>query len=505
MESPLLLLLLLGLAAAATGQLDFGGENDLPPLEPAPPVEPAPASPLTVFFEQEHYINKASEPGFCEYHCGSERRPVVVKPGRCPAVQPQPEYVCNDVLDQCVYDSECPGGQRCCSNGCARACVDPDLRRRCEDLSCPPETACVDRPPADAVCVSTVPHPGRCWAVQPQPENVCNDDFDLSSDPECLYDAECAPSQRCCSNGCVRVCVDPDLRRRCEDLSCPPETTCVDRPPADAVCVSTVPRPGLCPAPLPPGNQVSCDNTCSYDAECAAGDKCCHNGCAFRCLPPRKPGCAETKCKVGYKCEEDLYGNPECKQIPCEQDGLVVDIECNSCTCIQGFLLCAQEECPPTKEGFCPRIVKGYRGICQEQCGSDYDCPGEQKCCGTGCGHVCKQSIPEIVHPCRTVRFRCGSATHCAATRALCRPGETCPLVPLCVSNASPSCGGCPEGKVCILQKKACSGNGSCPRVWQPICIQLYTDDTIFQEDEEVETQVVAEQQARAADNSVLY
>ncbi|XP_037080457.1 zonadhesin-like [Pollicipes pollicipes] len=401
-----LLTLLLGLVVAANGQLNFGDDASA-------------ASPISIFFEKDHYTNKASEDGFCEEHCGSVKKPVVTKPGRCPPVVP---------------------GQR---------------------------------PPGD-----------------------CRD--------ECLYDSECPGSRRCCSNGCARVCVDPDLRKRCEDIRCPPGTECVEHAFRDAECVDPTPKGGRCPEPADGSSPVGgCDDKCRFDAECDGDAKCCNNGCAFKCLKPRKPGCAETKCKVGYKCAEDRYGNPQCKPIPCYQDGEVVDIECNSCTCIQGFLLCSQEDCPPTKPGFCPRIVRGYQGVCVEGCTDDYSCPGEQKCCSTGCGHTCQDHIRAIVHPCKTVRFRCGDETRCAATRGLCRPGRPCPLVPLCVSNRVPYCESCPKGKVCVLQKRSCRGSGKCHR--QPICIQLYSDDTLFQENEDVEVAVIAKQQGQVIDNSVFY
>ena len=107
---------------------------------------------------------------------------------------------------------------------------------------------------------------------------------------------------------------------------------------------------------------------------------------------------------------------------------------------------------------------------------------------------LCWPAVSEIVHPCKTVRFRCGDATRCAATRGLCQPGKTCPLSPLCVSTRAPFCESCPPGKVCVLQKRSCPNGGSCHR--QPICIQLYSDDTIFEEDEELEQVVVAKQTA---------
>ena len=75
--------------------------------------------------------------------------------------------------------------------------------------------------------------------------------------------------------------------------------------------------------------------------------------------------------------------------------------------------------------------------------------------------------------------------------------------MPLCVSKRAPYCTSCPDGKVCVLQKQYCSGGGACHR--QPICIQLYSDDTIFEENELLEAQVVAEQQERAGENSVFY
>ncbi|XP_043197391.1 latent-transforming growth factor beta-binding protein 4-like [Amphibalanus amphitrite] len=369
----------------------------------------------TIFFEKEHYMNKATEQGFCSTFCGSIRNEIVRKPGRCPAIQPGPQ------------------------------------------------------------------------------RGLCKD--------ECTYDSECPRSQRCCNNGCANVCVEPDFRQTCADLQCGPGTECVDHPVLDAECVSTTPKGGYCPKYMNDSRPIGgCEDMCKFDSQCDGDAKCCFNGCAYKCLKPRKPGCAETKCKVGFKCEEDRYGNPQCKPIPCEQDGEVIDIECNSCTCIQGFLLCAQEECPPVKPGFCPRIVKGYKGRCVEECSSDYDCEGETKCCSTGCGHTCQKPGKAIVHPCKTVRFRCGDDTRCAATRGLCQPGKPCPLSPLCVSNRVPYCESCPEGKVCVLQKKACFGAGRCHR--QPICIQLYSDDTPFEENEDLEVAVVAKQQAARSRNT---
>ena len=42
----------------------------------------------------------------------------------CPNVQPGSVGIC---LQNCSSDSDCTNGQKCCSNGCGRACTQPDL------------------------------------------------------------------------------------------------------------------------------------------------------------------------------------------------------------------------------------------------------------------------------------------------------------------------------------------------------------------------------------------
>ncbi|XP_043228022.1 balbiani ring protein 3-like isoform X2 [Amphibalanus amphitrite] len=409
------------------------------------------------------------------------------KVGRCPA--PELWSPSSRSCDQeCSYDFQCQADERCCYNGCALVCVAPDLRKRCEDHNCAEGFTCVDDGVTDAKCISTAPRDGRCPRWTPGQYKKCGED-------ECQYDEQCPDGEKCCNNGCANVCVGADTRKLCSDIECPTGTACIENPTGDAQCFDTAEKDGLCPRvsndTQPRGG---CQDTCKYDSQCDDNSKCCFNGCAYVCLRPRKPDCDQIKCKVGYKCTEDRSGNPICSPIPCKQDGEIIDIECNSCTCIQGYLLCSQEECPPVKPGFCPKITKGYKGKCVEDCDSDYNCDGEHKCCSTGCGHTCQKPVSEIVHPCKTVRFRCGDATRCAATRGLCQPGKTCPLSPLCVSTRAPFCESCPPGKVCVLQKRSCPNGGSCHR--QPICIQLYSDDTIFEEDEELEQVVVAKQTA---------
>ena len=52
---------------------------------------------------------------------------------------------------------------------------------------------------------------------------------------------------------------------------------------------------------------------------------------------------------------------------------------CDMCKCKEA----------PSKPGFCPAVESDQLGTCEEECGSDNDCEGNQKCCSNGCGHVC--------------------------------------------------------------------------------------------------------------------
>ena len=73
---------------------------------------------------------------------------------------------------------------------------------------------------------------------------------------------------------------------------------------------------GLCPK-LPASGSLGggCQTACRYDAQCADSNKCCNNGCASVCLPPRKPDCETTQCRVGFKCMQRRNGAPYCAAI----------------------------------------------------------------------------------------------------------------------------------------------------------------------------------------------
>ncbi|KAK3595252.1 hypothetical protein CHS0354_010860 [Potamilus streckersoni] len=86
----------------------------------------------------------------------------VTKPGTCP--KPPPIGSC---VEQCSSDKECPGGQKCCSNGCGHTCQTPIVRSQ---RTCP-------IPSGFGTCVE-----------------------------ECSSNADCPRGRICCSNGCGHTC-----------------------------------------------------------------------------------------------------------------------------------------------------------------------------------------------------------------------------------------------------------------------------------------------------------
>uniref|UniRef100_A0A8C3IXY9 WAP domain-containing protein n=1 Tax=Chrysemys picta bellii TaxID=8478 RepID=A0A8C3IXY9_CHRPI len=112
--------------------------------------------------------------------------------------------------------------------------------------------------------------------------------------------------------------------------------------------------------------------------------------------------------------------------------------------CGQGLTLVAP--CVAVKPGACPAVLRGSLGPCVEGCRSDSDCSKAEKCCSTGCGHVCKP--PSEGEGCPAVAQ--GQAGACDKK---CRRDDDCPGSQKCCGNG---CGSectsvTPEGESCLL------------------------------------------------------
>ncbi|ESO97488.1 hypothetical protein LOTGIDRAFT_159529 [Lottia gigantea] len=73
----------------------------------------------------------------------------------------------------CISDSECGTGKKCCSEGCGR------------------------------VCKTTVQqmHKGQCPVTEPI-FTTCQ----FVPGVNCIYDSECSSNEKCCSHGCGKIC-----------------------------------------------------------------------------------------------------------------------------------------------------------------------------------------------------------------------------------------------------------------------------------------------------------
>ncbi|XP_021340999.1 papilin-like isoform X4 [Mizuhopecten yessoensis] len=168
----------------------------------------------------------------------------------------------------------------------------------------------------------------------------------------------------------------------------------------NAPVVTSAPReeykPGQCP-PVARDRSGSCDSECQSDYDCQGAQKCCtsSSGCGRSCRSPQgeteefKPGsCPVIPLGRMGACVEECRSDYEC----------LADQKCcsNGCghTCRD-----TQYERPEYKEGQCPVLRQGEVGTCANECQTDYQCSGTQKCCYNGCGYSCFQSGDQRVVP----------------------------------------------------------------------------------------------------------
>uniref|UniRef100_A0A8B9EMY1 Uncharacterized protein n=1 Tax=Anser cygnoides TaxID=8845 RepID=A0A8B9EMY1_ANSCY len=142
------------------------------------------------------------------------------KLGQCPAPRRTPGSSCGYF---CSTDDNCPGSERCCSNGCGQECrlpiggkpgfcprLDPDMMTIClvecgSDSDCKGNEKCCSMG-CHVHCVRPVPaKPGVCPKRKVlQTLVACNN--------TCSDDTDCPGSNKCCFTGCSRGCVPPARR-----------------------------------------------------------------------------------------------------------------------------------------------------------------------------------------------------------------------------------------------------------------------------------------------------
>ncbi|XP_046925093.1 WAP four-disulfide core domain protein 3 [Lynx rufus] len=166
----------------------------------------------------------------------------------------------------------------------------------------------------------------------------------------CWGDESCPAGQKCCSNGCGRVCRGGIPKG----------------------------RKGDCPRAV---RKQSCFQRCVTDETCPGRKKCCAFGCNKSCVVPvSQPKLAEP----GGECPAD--------PLPCKElcDGDV--------SCPQGLKCCStgcghscRGDIKGGRSGDCPNILVG---LCIVSCMTDENCQAGEKCCKSGCGRFC---VPPIL------------------------------------------------------------------------------------------------------------
>ncbi|XP_064616954.1 uncharacterized protein LOC135480953 [Liolophura sinensis] len=177
-----------------------------------------------------------------------------------------------------------------------------DATATCQDLECPAEQTCVMKPvmcvraPCDPIpiCEAADAKPGSCPRVHLTDLGSC-----VSN---CQTDRECESDEKCCSNGCGKVCRAPIMASPCPGLTNGP---CIEQCRSDDdcrdgyrccyngcghSCIRAVngpyEKPGICPWHLFIDRKERCGSTCDTDLDCSGLEKCCRNGCGRSCRQP---------------------------------------------------------------------------------------------------------------------------------------------------------------------------------------------------------------------------
>ncbi|XP_078730457.1 uncharacterized protein LOC144945801 isoform X2 [Lampetra fluviatilis] len=223
--------------------------------------------------------------------------------------------------------------------------------------------------------------PGSCPTPPPGAVGTC--------DEACVDDESCPGEQKCCSNGCGHGCVEPQVLGL-SGVKLPVLTTIQVELGEASLSNGTLQgrvypkvRPGCCrnPGPFLTKNCDCKNDLCHSDGECPGVRKCCPHPCGNRCEDvksgkPKAGECLFVDTRL-IRCAFQPGDCSEDCQCPGEQKC------CNTgCT-----MACTKPAI--VKPGSCPAIPVGFKPTCDIRCLNDDSCPDDQKCCSNGCGRLC--------------------------------------------------------------------------------------------------------------------
>ncbi|XP_078468534.1 uncharacterized protein LOC144731390 [Lampetra planeri] len=282
--------------------------------------------------------------------------------------------------------------------------------------------------------------PGSCPTPPPGAVGTC--------DEACVDDESCPGEQKCCSNGCGHGCVEPQVLGL-SGVKLPVLTTIQVELGEASLSNGTLQgrvypkvRPGCCrnPGPFLTKNCDCKNDLCHSDGECPGVRKCCPHPCGNRCEDvksgkPKAGECLFVDTRL-IRCAFQPGDCSEDCQCPGEQKC------CNTgCT-----MACTKPAI--VKPGSCPAMPVGFKPTCDIRCLNDDSCPDDQKCCSNGCGRLCLRPASGIVavKPGSCPTPPPGTVGTCDEA---CTDDESCPGEQKCCSNG---CGhSCVEPQVLWL------------------------------------------------------
>ncbi|XP_063969519.1 kielin/chordin-like protein [Lytechinus pictus] len=318
----------------------------------------------------------------CESGCGKACRRIsdqvnekatmvnlLIKAGHCPSVT---GMNCSTIFE-CSTDQGCGSNLKCCSNGCGLECVEPIIFVKY----------------------------GQCPRASYE-ESQCGG---MSGDDRCIHDEDCYSDQKCCSDGCQNICIQPWKYA----------------------------KPGECPT-VSEQDDDSID--CSVDMDCPDEMKCCQDSTTHqqKCVNPR------SLITLPYQPAEFCYDNRKRYH---HGDEWSPD-RCSLCRCWAGVIKCLKLSCVSPPVG-CDVVVD--EGKC---------CP-DVRCSGNDTGFDDCSSSSEGNH------FHQEVWSRDACTQCTCFDGEVTCTVPSCTALASANvtkCQSVPQPGSCC-PRLVCSEEGS--------------------------------------------
>ncbi len=358
-------------------------------------------------------------------HCFPGKRLVPCQAdGDCQTCQTCQQGFCTDIAgcQICATDDDCQSCQRCDLKRCidvagCRACTDDTDCQACQ--SCGQDGVC--RLLSGCVLCS---FDDQCLGCEECEQGACRHIEGCGTD-HCFNDTFCPPRTRCLSNSFLSdtTCLPIDLPFG-SDCQAGGDQTCIG-----GICIENEDR------------SMTCSKACTNDDDCPDLDSCAPDeNCLWACREPYTPP-AGAACLNDRDCENDRVCGlvADVSQAAWETRCLVPNI------CVKS----APDECDPGHGEQCSSGICTLDGFCTPVCAGDLDCPVAFLCDKLpmnlpdgqtaefyGCapeGNV----LAEIGETCLNGDPDCKSM--------LCMPSPADGPVPFCTSNCNPQGADCPD------------------------------------------------------------